>query len=48
MTFSEVYDTLRHIVGDMAATEQRALFHDTAERIYRIAEGSGAGQAETG
>ena len=34
--FDDIYDALRRIVADMTATEQRALFHDNAKRLYRL------------
>jgi predicted TIM-barrel fold metal-dependent hydrolase len=35
-TFDEVYDTFKAIVADFSPAEQRRLFHDNAQRIYRI------------
>jgi predicted TIM-barrel fold metal-dependent hydrolase len=35
-SFDYIYDTLRRITADMTETEQRALFHDNAARLYRI------------
>lgn len=34
--FDEIYDTFRRITADMTDTEQRALFHDNARRLYRM------------
>lgn len=39
-TYDEIYDTLRRITADMSQEEQRALFHDNAARLYRIAAAS--------
>lgn len=35
-SFAEIWDSFRTITADMAAAEQRALFHDTAARVYRL------------
>jgi predicted TIM-barrel fold metal-dependent hydrolase len=35
-SFDEIYDTFRRIVADMTPAEQRALFHDNAQRLYRL------------
>ncbi len=35
-TFATIYDGFREIVRDFSATEQRALFHDNAIRIYAM------------
>ena len=35
--YDEVFSTFKTIVADFSAEEQRALFHDNAARIYRIA-----------
>lgn len=35
-TFDEIYNSLRLMTADMTETEQRALFHDNAARLYRI------------
>ncbi len=35
-TFDEIYDTFRRITADMTPAEQRALFHDNAQRFYRL------------
>ena len=34
--FDEVYGSFKTIVSDLSPEEQRALFHDTAERLYRL------------
>jgi predicted TIM-barrel fold metal-dependent hydrolase len=35
-TFAEIYDGFRAAVADLPLSEQRKLFHDNAERIYRL------------
>ena len=35
-SFKRIYDGFRTLVADMSPTEQRALFHDNAMRIYRL------------
>lgn len=35
-TFEEIYDGFRAAVADLPLSEQRKLFHDNAERIYRL------------
>ena len=35
-SFDEVYGSFKTIVSDLTPEEQRALFHDTAQRIYRL------------
>jgi len=35
-TYRRWFDTLREAVRSCSATEQRNLFHDNAERFYRI------------
>jgi predicted TIM-barrel fold metal-dependent hydrolase len=34
--FDDIYDWLLRLTADFSATEQRALFHDNAARLYRI------------
>ena len=34
--YDAIYDTFRRITADLTAAEQRALFHDNAQRIYRL------------
>lgn len=34
--FDEIYDTFRKITADMTPAEQSALFHDNAQRFYRL------------
>jgi predicted TIM-barrel fold metal-dependent hydrolase len=46
MTFADVYALYRASVADLAPDEQRALFHDTAARVYSI-EQPGAGTGAT-
>ena len=36
MTFDEIYDNFKRIVEPMDPEEQKALFHDTAHRLYRL------------
>jgi predicted TIM-barrel fold metal-dependent hydrolase len=35
-TFDEIFNGFRAIVSDLSASEQSALFHDNARRLYRI------------
>ena len=35
-SFDEVYESFKTIVAEFSADEQRALFFDTARRLYRI------------
>ncbi len=35
-SFDAICDTFRRITADLSADEQRALFHDNAERFYRL------------
>ena len=35
-SYDDIYDTLRRITADMTQSEQRALFHDNAKRLYRL------------
>jgi predicted TIM-barrel fold metal-dependent hydrolase len=35
-SFRTIYDGFRAAVSDRPLAEQRALFHDTAARIYRL------------
>jgi predicted TIM-barrel fold metal-dependent hydrolase len=35
-TFAQIFDGFRAIVRDFADTEQRALFHDNAIRLYAM------------
>ena len=35
-TFDELFNAYREIVTDLSTDEQRALFHDNAERLYRL------------
>ena len=34
--FAAAYDAFRRVCADLPAADQRALFHDTARRIYRL------------
>lgn len=35
-SFDDVYGSFKSIVSDLTPEEQRALFHDTAQRLYRL------------
>ena len=37
-TFDQIYDTFFAAVADLSEDEQRALFFDTARRLYRLDE----------
>jgi predicted TIM-barrel fold metal-dependent hydrolase len=36
MSFSDVCERLKDMVEPLSASEQRAIFHDNAQRYYRI------------
>ena len=35
-TYDEIWDLARRVTADLSESEQRALFHDNAKRLYRI------------
>jgi predicted TIM-barrel fold metal-dependent hydrolase len=35
-SLDDLYDTFREIVTDASPAERKALFHDTACRVYRL------------
>jgi predicted TIM-barrel fold metal-dependent hydrolase len=35
-SFDRLYDAFREVVADLPAPERRALFSDTALRVYRL------------
>ena len=35
-SFDQIFDGFREVTADLSATEQAALFHDTANRLYRV------------
>jgi len=36
MTYGEIYDNFKRSTAHLSASKQRALFHDNAQRFYRI------------
>ena len=47
-SFDEVYGSFKTIVSDLTPEEQRALFHDTALRLYRLAADGGSDNGRGG